>query len=144
MEKFQVPHTQKPSRGKKTKESILVIDDSADTLILQRLVLELEGFEVFTAQTGEEAFGVLSEIDEPDLILLDMQMEDMTGLDFLTMLEEKMPKIMKAVPVVFLSGVNEVPESKAAGFIRKPTDSENFLVSVHDFIEIGHHSPYKH
>ncbi len=72
-----------------SKQSILVVDDSFDTLKLQRILLELEGYEVFTAESGAEAFEILSEIDEPNLILLDMQMGDMNGIEFLTMLEEK-------------------------------------------------------
>ena len=119
------------------KQSILVIDDSPDTLLLQRTILELEGFKVFVAQSGTEALAVLAQIDEPNLILLDMKLDDMTGVDFLNLLEEKRPEIIKDVPIVFLSGVDEVPKSQAVGFIRKPADKDKFLVSVHRFIEMG-------
>jgi len=126
------------------KESVLVIDDDFDTLTLQRLVLEMEGFEVFTAQSGEAALEILSEIKEPNLILLDMLMEDMTGVEFLNLLQEKKPQIIQDVPVVFMTGMNTVPDSKAAGMIRKPADRKTFLEAVHHFIEMGHHQPYQH
>jgi hypothetical protein len=73
-----------PCKTKKTpsfKQIILVVDDDFDTLTLQKIVLELEGFKVFTAQSGTEAFAVLSKIDDLNLILLDMQMEDMSGTE---------------------------------------------------------------
>lgn len=137
----------KPFRSQKiasSKQSILVVDDSFDHLTLQRILLELEGYEVFTAETGAEALEILSEIDEPNLILLDMQMGDMNGIEFLAMLEEKRPEIIKDVPIVFLTGMDVVPNSKAAGFIRKPADKDRFLEEVHRFIEMGYREPYKH
>lgn len=119
------------------KQSVLVIDDCSDTLDLQRILLEAEGFEVFTAQSGTEALELLSKIDQPNLILLDMQIGDMTGTDFLIRLEAKLPEIIKNVPVVFMTGMDAVPESKAIGFIRKPADMDKFIIAVHQFIEMG-------
>jgi CheY-like chemotaxis protein len=72
-----------------------------------------------------------------------MQMDDMTGLEFLNLLEEEKPEIVHDVPIVFLTGMNEVPKSRAAGLIRKPTELNTFLVSIQQYIEMGHHSPYK-
>jgi CheY-like chemotaxis protein len=126
------------------KKSILVIDDSPDALLLERIVLESENFDVFTAQSGTEAFEVLSKINEPNLILLDMRMEDMTGSDFLSLLEQKRPEILKDVPIVFHTGMDKVPKSKAIGFIRKPVDVDRFISEVHRFIELGGRPPYQH
>ncbi len=125
------------------KQSILVIDDNVDALNLQKVLLGLEGYDVFTAESGEEAIHVLGDIEDPDLILLDMRLGDMSGIEFLDILEKKRPDVVKHVPVVFLTGMDEVPESKAIGFIRKPADSDQFLKTVHHFIEIGRHAPYK-
>src|SRR5665213_1695803 len=100
------------------KRTVLVVDDNADLLSLSKTILEIDDYEVFTALSGKEALSILVEINKPDLILLDMRMEDMSGPDFLLALEEKRPEIFECVPVVFLSGVDKVPISKAAGFIR--------------------------
>jgi len=126
------------------KHSILVIDDCTDALALQRLVLEMEGFEVFTGQSGTEALEILTQINPPDLILLDMHMEDMNGSEFLVLLEEKIPQIIENVPIVFLTASNEIPSGKAAGFIRKATDLKIFLKAVHGFIGQGPQTPSKH
>jgi len=119
------------------KKSVLVIDDDFDTLSLQRMVLETEGLEVFTAQSGSEALEILSRIKEPNLILLDMLMEDMTGLEFINLLQEKKPQIVQDVPIVIMTGLDRIPPSKAAGIIRKPADHKTYLQAVHHFIELG-------
>lgn len=145
MQKPQEQYAKTPVKPLRDKQSILVIDDSADMLMLQRSVLETEGYEVFTANSGARAFEVLSEIGAPELILLDVQMEDMSGLDFLEILEERFPEIIETVPVVFLTGMETVPKSKAVGFIRKPMDATKFLESIHRYIEMGTgYGPYKH
>ena len=109
------------------KQSILVIDDSSEMLTLQKAILEQDGFDVFTAQGGADALNVLSQIEDPSLILLDMQMEDMSGLDFLSKLEKEKPEILEHVPVVFLSGMEPPPASKAVGYIQKFPDIDIFL-----------------
>jgi CheY-like chemotaxis protein len=127
------------------KKTILVVDDNADILELHKTLLEIGEYEVFTAQSGSEAFSVLAQIDAPDLILLDLLMEDMSGPEFLLLLEEKRPEIIDSVPVVLLTAMDEVPSSKAMGFIQKPTQMNEFLAAVHRYIEAGTgHRPLKH
>ena len=128
--------TSPPSRT----HSILVIDDSADALTLQKILLGQAGYHVLTAESGEKAIQVLLDIDEPALILLDMQLGDLNGIDFLSVLEKKMPSIVQHVPVVFLTAVSEVPESKAIGFIRKPAEMNKFLRAVHYFVGLSSHA----
>ncbi len=117
--------------------TVLIIDDSIDHLTLNKAILESGNFEVFTASSGRSALEVLVDIPPPDLILLDVQMAEMNGLDFLIELEKVHPEILRNVPVVFLTGMNELPESKASGVIKKPVDIEDLLVSVRGFIERG-------
>ncbi len=123
--------------------SILVVDDCPEILALQKILLGSEGYKVFTAQSGEEALQILNEIEKPSLILLDMNLGDMTGIEFMNILEDKMPAILNKVPIAFLSGMNEIPGSKAIGFIRKPAGTDKLLAAVRDFIDCGHHPPYK-
>jgi CheY-like chemotaxis protein len=121
-----------------TRSSVVVIDDSEDLLYLVETILEIDHYEIFTAQSGAKAFQLLAEIKQPDLILLDMQMQDMTGPDFLILLEEKMPDLIKAVPVVFLTGMDQVPKCKAVGFLRKPIyDIDKFRENIRRFIFAG-------
>lgn len=118
-------------------KSILVVDDDSDILELQKIMLEMNGFEVFTAQSGEEALKVLNKIEKPALILLDIKMDDMTGPEFLARFEKEMPQTFNWVPVVYLTGMINIPEEKVAGFIRKPFEMDNYIKEVRRFIEIG-------
>ncbi|OFZ18143.1 MAG: hypothetical protein A2Z20_06135 [Bdellovibrionales bacterium RBG_16_40_8] len=105
----------------------------------------MDDYEIHAAQSGKEALSVLSKIELPSLILLDMCMDDMSGPEFLTMLEEKRPDIVNSVPVVFLTAMDKVPASKAVGFIRKPIELNKFLESVRNFIKTGAgHASYKY
>ncbi|MEO5667452.1 MAG: response regulator [Bdellovibrionota bacterium] len=120
-------------------KSIMVIDDNFDMLHLGRVVLEMEGFRVITASSGTQALDILSKIQEPNLVLLDMKMSDMSGHEFLKRLEIQAPTILDGMPVVFYSGMESVPDSRASGFIRKAGDIKSFIASVHGFI--GRASP---
>ena len=118
-------------------KSVLVVDDSTDMLALQKMILEGDGFEVFTAQSGTAAFEVLSQIKDPALIILDQQMEDMSGLEFLDLLEQRKPETTEHVPIIILSGAEPPETNKAVGFIQKFPDVEVFLEKVHHFIASG-------
>jgi CheY-like chemotaxis protein len=139
-------NTHKAKRRSAEAKVVLIVDDTEDMLDLNRTILELEGFKVFTALGGQEALNILSEISPPNLILLDLKMKDVSGPDFLKLLEVRMPDIIEKVPIVFLSAMNEVPSSKAVGFIRKPIeDIKEFALTVRRFIETGTGRPgYKH
>jgi CheY-like chemotaxis protein len=130
-------------KTEKMKQKVLVIDDNVDTLLLHKTVLELEGFEVFTAQCGSDAFAILKKISFPQLILLDMKMDEMSGLEFINKLEKERPEIVESVPVVFMSGVDQTPISRAAGFIKKPIDIGYFVQAVRRFINAATVSPIK-
>ena len=64
-----------PSR----KTSVLVVDDDIRVLRMLQRMLELEGYQVFTASNGEAALKVLFDEEIPDLVLLDIMMPDMDG-----------------------------------------------------------------
>jgi CheY-like chemotaxis protein len=144
MEKSAAASVQSNSYTPIKKKSVLLIDDTADLLELQKTILELDDFEVSTAQSGAEALSVLNHIDHPDLILLDVRMGDMSGPEFLTLLEKNLPEVTSTVPVVFLTAMDQIPEANVVGFIRKPFDVDNFLEAVHGYIDIGIFSGLKH
>jgi len=113
-----------------------VIDDSDDVLDLQRVVLEQNGYMVFTAKSGSEAIKILTAVKQPNLILLDLNLSDMSGLDFLKQLEVERPEIVRKVPVVIFSGADTVPKSKAVGFIHKPCDLKKFVLDIKTYLNM--------
>ena len=137
MQDTAYPDTLDKKQASSQKKLILLIDDNADLLDLNKTVLETEDFDVAVAMSEAEAFAVLSKITRPDLILLDMRMDDMSGPEFLLALEKTRSDIFNNVPVVFLSANDSAALGKAAGFIRKGTDIDKFLTAVHRFIDAG-------
>src|SRR5215470_17653990 len=78
------------------KPRILVIDDDAGIRESLRMTLEYDGYEVLGAATPQEGLALV-ERESPDLVLLDVKMPGMDGLDVLTRLRsmhESMPVIM--------------------------------------------------
>ena len=70
------------------KETILIIDDEQDILILLSSLLESEGYNIHTARNGREGIQKFQEIN-PDLILTDIRMPVMDGLDVLREVKTK-------------------------------------------------------
>jgi CheY-like chemotaxis protein len=61
-------------------EKILVIDDHEETIRVVKFILEQRGYEVLSAGSGASGLSV-AEIDRPDLILLDVMMPDINGIE---------------------------------------------------------------
>ncbi len=120
------------------KKKILVIDDSADLLLVICTILELDQYEVLSAETVASALSLIAGLDRNgeylDLILLDNQIDDLSGSDFLHNLEEQQPEMIKRVPIVFLTGATQVPDSRASGLITKPVEINSFLKEVKSYI----------
>jgi DNA-binding response OmpR family regulator len=107
-------------------QRILLADDEPDILEISRIALEtVGGFEVSVCSSGRALLDRLSEF-EPDLIIVDVLMPDMTGPDVLQ--EVRRRPELSAVPVVYLTGViqeeelEELRETGVADIILKPFD----------------------
>ncbi len=114
---------------------ILVIDDSVDMLILQKMLLELEGHEVLTADSAIDGLQVLERIGSPDLILLDVQMPDMTGPELLELLQMTQPQLLLKTPIVFMTALDEPPKIHASGFINKMSSSDDYIKKVSLYLD---------
>ncbi|MFT5294540.1 MAG: diguanylate cyclase (GGDEF)-like protein [Colwellia sp.] len=90
---------------------ILAVDDAKDTLMLLDFDLAEEGYQVFTAESGELALGILEE-QAIDLILLDMYMPGISGLAMLQKL--KSHSAFMNIPVIMLSASDDEDQIVAA------------------------------
>ena len=93
------------------KKKILMIDDVSLNHATARSVLQ-DTYELYEADSGAEAFEMLKEI-EPDLILLDVVMPEMNGMEVLKKL--KSIPAYKNIPVIFLTA-DTSPEAEVEGF----------------------------
>lgn len=86
---------------------ILVVEDEADTARIIQLGLEQGGYEVITVHNGTEALAVVATA-QPDLILLDVEMPGMNGLQVLDHL--KRDAATRHIPVVMLTAAADYPD----------------------------------
>ena len=105
---------------------ILIVDDDPATLLVSSLALENSGdFEVFQAKGGSEAVELARKF-LPEVILMDLVMNDLDGQEVLQILRSE--RATENIPVIFHSARNEVFASGqwsrlgAKGFIRKPSN----------------------
>ncbi|WP_295384720.1 response regulator [uncultured Thiodictyon sp.] len=103
------------------QRKILIIEDDADLLMLVRHVLEREGYRVFVASNGADGI-LVNEREDPDLILLDLRMPDMDGIETLRNIRECDKKVL----VVILTGygcpdtIREAADLKVSEYLSKP------------------------
>src|SRR5216684_2240170 len=118
------------------KSRVLVIDDEAAIRDSLRMTLEYEGYEFIGAATGQEGLA-LAEREAPDLVLLDVKMPGMDGIEVL----ERLRHMNEALPVVVISGHGtistavEATKKGAFDFIEKPFASDRVLVSVRNALD---------
>jgi DNA-binding response OmpR family regulator len=110
------------------KKRILVVEDHAGVLKLIELELKSAGYDVTTAKDGLQAMEQLR-LDLPDILVLDLQLPGMNGLDILKQL-----RAFSRIPVIAISSSTEL-ESQALKlgadtFIAKPFDPDHFVNTV--------------
>ncbi len=109
---------------------ILLADDMKAFLDLERSFLSRAECELYTAATGLEALKLATRL-HPDLILLDIEMPEMTGIEACRLL--KANPVTAKIPVVIITATDRREESARAGadgFAQKPIDERAFLELV--------------
>lgn len=83
---------------------ILCVDDEPNALLLRKLVLQKAGYNVVTVSSAWQALEVLA-AQKVDLVLSDQLMPGQTGTELARQIKTRWPSL----PVILLSGVNEIP-----------------------------------
>jgi two-component system nitrogen regulation response regulator NtrX len=113
------------------KPRILVIDDEAAIRDSLRMILEYEDYQFVGAASGQEGIALVQR-DRPDLVLLDIKMPGMDGIEVL----RKLHALDETLPVVMISGHGttatavEAIRSGATDFLDKPLSSERVIVTL--------------
>jgi len=119
-------------------ESILIVDDNIDNLELTQIVLESEGFEVQVAEDAGRALVCLRNY-RPKLILMDVQLPGMDGLE-LTRLLRQDPALQDVIIVALTAYAMKGDEEAALasgcdGYITKPIDTRTFPATIRGYLE---------
>ena len=122
-------------------KTVLVVDDHETTRTTIARILEAGGFVVRTASSGTEALEQLArESDDIDMVLSDVTMPGMNGIDLSYHIRERYP----AIPIAIVSGdVSELERSiigrSDVPFIKKPFHAESLYSAVKEAIRL--HAP---
>ncbi len=118
-------------------ETILIVDDEKNYPLILSAVLEEEGFETLTANGGEDALRLLDHSDV-DLVLTDMKMPQMDGIELLQRIRARNPDI----PVVMMTAHGtveravEAMQKGAHNFILKPFENSSLVLYVNRALEM--------
>ena len=121
------------SKINRSDYKILIVDDVVSNVLLLKILLTNEKFQVCTANNGRTCIEVTKK-EHPDLILLDVMMPDMNGFDTATVL--KRDEETKDIPIIFLTALN-TPQDLVHGFqvgasdfLTKPFNKEELVMRV--------------
>jgi two-component system, NtrC family, response regulator len=112
-------------------DTILIVDDEKNYPLILSAVLQEEGFETLTANSGQEALDVLTHSDV-DLVLTDMKMPKMDGIELLQRIKQTDPEL----PVIMMTAYGTVEKAVEAmqkgayNYILKPFDNEQLILYV--------------
>jgi len=116
------------------KKKIMIVDDEASLVELVRVIFEREGFEVITAYNGLECLEKLKKV-EPDLILMDMMMPEMSGRE--TTEKIRANSKTKNLKIAFLTvarfsetGKDVLKKLNVSDYITKPFDNDDLVRRV--------------
>ena len=118
---------------------VLIVDDVVSNVLLLKILLQKEGFQICTANNGVVCIE-LAKSEKPDLILLDVMMPEMNGYDTATVLKQN-PET-KDIPIIFLTALN-TPGDLVKGFqvgandfLTKPFNKEELVMRVNQQISL--------
>ena len=116
------------------RRTLLVVDDSEDAQELFRIQLQRSGYEVLSANNGKDALALLNGAHLPSLVIVDLLMPVMDGMELIESLRAD-PRLAE-LPVLVVSAVNvphaaRVPHTR---YIRKPFRNADLLSNIEELV----------
>lgn len=116
-----------------SKKRVLVVDDEPAILRFVSTKLSLVGYQVLTTTSGEEALKLVQS-EEPDIIVLDVLMAPMSGLDVLERL-----RTFSRIPVIVFTGRSFIADQAlklgASDHIAKPFDPDELVKKIRNILK---------
>jgi two-component system cell cycle response regulator DivK len=120
---------------------VLVVEDNESNMLLTTVLLKVAGFEPLEAKTAEEGIEAARAF-LPDLVLMDVGLPDMNGLDAAKIL--KADPLTKHIPIVALTAYamrGDEEKTRAAGcdgYIAKPIEIKTFAQKLEKYLALSH------
>jgi len=120
-----------------SNRTIMVVDDDPDIVTIVKTILEVKGYVVQSASSGQEVLSLLKEL-KPDLIILDVMMPQMDGLEVLTRLKGN--PATSSIPVILLTAKVQYEDVLggyklgADYYITKPFTSTQLMTGINLFL----------
>ena len=120
------------------RKTILLVDDSVTTLMMEQMVLRAQPYKIVTAKNGREAIDRAA-AEKPDLILLDVVMPEMNGFEACRRIRQH--PSTKATPIIMVTTRGEEQsvesgfESGCNDYITKPINGAELLTKVRGYLE---------
>ncbi|MCD4741741.1 MAG: response regulator, partial [Desulfobacteraceae bacterium] len=117
---------------------ILIIDDDKQLSLSFTKILTQDGYEIATAYLGQEGIKKAAEV-KPDLVILDIRLPDMGGIDVFDVIHEASPKLPVIIITAFGTTETAIKAIKkgAYDYIYKPFDVAEMLVLIKKGLEAG-------
>jgi DNA-binding NtrC family response regulator len=121
-----------------THATVLIVDDEPNILVSLRRALEVEGYRAVVAGGGAAALAK-AEQEAPEVVVLDVAMPEMDGLEVLARLKEKQPDL----PVIMMSGHATIEAAVRAtklgafDFAEKPLSSDKLLITIENALRLA-------
>jgi two-component system, response regulator, stage 0 sporulation protein F len=114
---------------------VLVVDDQYGIRVLLTEILQKDGYQLYQAANGVQALKVVEE-DSPDLVLLDMKIPGMDGLEILRRIKEKHEEIQVIMMTAYgeLNLINEAMQLGAITHFAKPFDIDDVRKVIKDHL----------
>jgi DNA-binding NtrC family response regulator len=115
---------------------VLIVDDEPLQREILKTILDDEGYETYTASSGEEGLKVVKGL-HPDVVLTDLKMEDMEGIDFIESIPRKPfePSMIIMTAYGTISSAVEAMKKGAFDYLTKPLNKDTLLLTVRRAVE---------
>lgn len=120
------------------RKKVLLVDDSATILMMERMILSRLPYDCVTATNGEDAVA-LALSERPDLILMDVVMPQMNGFDAVKRIREQ--EVTRDTPIIMVTTRGEMENIESAyalgcnDYVTKPINSAELMAKMRNFLQ---------
>jgi len=122
---------------RKSLKRILIVEDNEHNMYLINFILEKNGYETIKAFNGEDGIGLAMK-EKPDLIIMDIQLPDINGLEVTRKIRES--KVDGTTPIIAITSYamsgdrDKALEAGCTGYIEKPINPDTIMAEIEKYL----------